>query len=221
MKKMTAVIAVTMCTSAHAAEWWKCTDKEGHEYETSQRVLTDTCISNDGQRFVGSETKPKPKATAPRPASTNQVADQPKFQGPSRWQYQDDADRMTGKPTRFASVDALESLNFDFPYKGRNIPTLTIRRHPTYGLDVILSVDKGQFLCGVSGCSVDIKFDGKQPMRFEANGPASHNSTILFLKPAKRIVSLLQVSSTVLIQANFYKEGPQVITFPVGGLDWK
>ncbi len=62
-----------------------------------------------------------------------------------------------------ASVDATEKLNFAFPYDGGSKVTLMIRKKSN-DTNVILSVNKGQFIPNISGGSVLIRF-GKEPAK--------------------------------------------------------
>jgi hypothetical protein len=139
----------------------------------------------------------------------------------SSWHYDTETDRMTGKEARYAIITSENQLQFGFPYSGPNQPSLTLRKHPKYGTDVILRIEKGQFICGVSSCTVHIRFDDRPPVRFTANGPSDHSSTVLFLEPALKIISALKNAKATHVQATFYKEGDQVMSFNTAGLEWK
>ena len=138
----------------------------------------------------------------------------------SKWRYDDSPDKMSGKITRMASIESVETLHFGFPYKGDNQPVLRLLHNPTGGLSVMLQIGKGQFLCH-SDCFVSVKFDNKKTMNFSASGPADHSTTMLFIGSEKKFLAELKTSKIVLIQATFYHEGSPVLTFPVAGLDWK
>lgn len=139
-----------------------------------------------------------------------------------QWRLQSIEDKMSGKPTRLAVVKSADSLSLDFPYKGENRGELAIRQHPAHGLDVIFTVDKGQIICSrISSCEVVVKFDDKPPMKFGANGPDDHSSTVLFLRDAKRFIAQAKDAKVILVQATYYKAGGQVLTFSTpGGLQW-
>ncbi|MFZ1989931.1 MAG: hypothetical protein WAW96_09185 [Alphaproteobacteria bacterium] len=66
---------------------------------------------------------------------------------------------MTSAVTRFASNVSTNTVNFGFPYGGPQHATLTLRSHPRYGKSILLSVEKGQFICGIESCSVSVRFD--------------------------------------------------------------
>ncbi len=80
------------------------------------------------------------------------------------WQYSQETDDMTSKAMYFASIEANDKLDFDFPYKGGSTATLTIR-HKNNGNDVYLEVTPGQFNCNViNGENIRIRFDDEQPV---------------------------------------------------------
>ncbi|MBN3852826.1 hypothetical protein G3N59_05475 [Paraburkholderia sp. Ac-20340] len=139
----------------------------------------------------------------------------------SAWSYDERHDEMTGKPIQFATASANETLDFDFPYNGGSTATLQLRKHPRFGTDVILSVSKGQFVCGVEACSVLVRFDDKPPQRFTANQPADYSSTSLFISPARSFIASARKAKRVVIEAAFYQAGNRHMTFPVAGLNWK
>lgn len=140
---------------------------------------------------------------------------------PTQWTYDTSIDKMSGKVARYASVDADDHLSFSFPYQGPNKPSLLVRVHPKYGTNVMLQIEKGQFICGYNDCSVMVRFDDKPAIRFTATEPADHSSTALFLSPAKKMIAGLKTSKIVHIQATFYQEGDHIMTFQTAGLEWK
>lgn len=139
----------------------------------------------------------------------------------SRWVYSTTTDKMSGKDYSIAQVAAEESLNFDFPYQGRNMPSILLRKHPKYGVEAILSIAKGQFECGIDKCAILVKFDDKSAIGFSASGPSDHSATVLFISPAGKFIEGLKKSKSTHIQATFYQQGSPVMTFKTDGLVWK
>ena len=64
-----------------------------------------------------------------------------------RWTYQENADEMGRGMIKHALVNSLNQVEFDFPYNDPQRATLQLRKHPKHGIDVILSIQQGQFLC--------------------------------------------------------------------------
>jgi hypothetical protein len=138
----------------------------------------------------------------------------------AQWRYDFNDDSMTGKREETASIESINSLDLGFPYKGRNMATLTVRKSPRRGTHVYFQIEKGQFVCGVSDCEVLVRFDEQQPTRYRAVGPADHSSKVLFLEPEGRFIAAARKAKTIRVQANIYQSGAPVLEFNAGALEW-
>jgi hypothetical protein len=138
----------------------------------------------------------------------------------ARWAYNVSVDDMSGGNSRTAVIHSENTIEFDFPYGGPQRGRLMIRRHPRYGLDVVLLIDRGQFLCDpFDGCRISIRFDEGQAERWRATEPTNHSTTTLFINDASRFIQRMRNSSVVRIQPSVYQEGPPIFEFQVGGYD--
>lgn len=136
------------------------------------------------------------------------------------WRYEASEEKM-GKGTIYhAAVRSLNKVNFSFPYAGPQRATLLLRKHPRWGRDAVLTIEKGQLLCRLGGCAVSVSFDGEKPVRFSGNEPADHSSTAVFIVPYDRLVAGLKKAKRVSIELPVYKHGMQVFEFDVRGLDF-
>lgn len=121
---------------------------------------------------------------------------------------------MTSKETRTASIKSTNSLELDFPYKGKNHGSLQVRRHPRHGLNVIFIIDKGQLQCGsYNGCNVVIRFDDLPAATFSGAGPADNSSNVIFIKNSAKFIAQATKAKKILVQANIYQEGAPVLQF--------
>lgn len=134
------------------------------------------------------------------------------------WQYLDYDDDMSGKTVKSAKVRSLNTVSFGFPYEGEQHATLTLRKHPRHGNDVILHIERGQFLAGVSGVQVLARFDDGDPVKFWAQGAEDNSTTVLFLGNFARFQALAQKSKSVRISTPVYQEGSPTFAFNVEGL---
>ena len=137
------------------------------------------------------------------------------------WNYSEQSDTMSKKDMRFAIVKSMNEFEFDFPYRGRQRATLQLRVHPRYGSDVILAVEKGQFLCHRDECDVHVRFGDGKPQTFSGGEPSDNSNDTLFIQNYARFVANLRKVDTVYVEAPFYQEGNRVFEFDVRGLDWK
>lgn len=131
-----------------------------------------------------------------------------------QWDYTTAADKMTGKTSTRAAITSSNSLDLPFPYGGANYGRLMVRKHPQYGLDVLVSISKGQILCNsYSGCSVKVRFGDGQPMTFSASEPDDHSSTVIFISNAQKFIDQAKKTKNIKIQMNVYQAGGQVLEF--------
>jgi hypothetical protein len=137
------------------------------------------------------------------------------------WRYDSYKDEMTQKPILNAQVDSVSTLSFDFPYSGSQRATLQLRKHPRWGSDVILQIQRGQFLCNsYDGCSVYVRFGNGAPQRFSASQPSDNSTTYLFISGYSNFVSQLRKVDEVVIEASFYQAGNQAMKFSTADLNW-
>ena len=137
-----------------------------------------------------------------------------------KWRYNESDDQMGRGKERRAAVNSLNEINFGFPYDGEQRGTLTIRVHPKFGKDVILAIDKGQFLCGFDRCSVAVRFDDGKAQPFSAVGPEDQSTNTLFLRGYDRFVASTKKAKRVYIEAQFYQQGSRMFEFDVSDFKW-
>lgn len=137
-----------------------------------------------------------------------------------RWKYHSSVDQLTDKTAYTARVTSLNQINFDFPYNGHQRGALILRKHPEYGEDLILRVDKGQMLVrSYEDSTVRVVFDGADPISFGVVGPSDNSTTSLFFRDKDRFVARMKNASVVKISVPFYQEGNVVFEFNVADFD--
>lgn len=136
----------------------------------------------------------------------------------SKWLYSSSVDEMSGARSVFAAIQSENTFEFTFPYTKPQRATLTLRKHPRHGQDVIIAVERGQFLCG-GPCDFLVRFDDGRASAFTMNKPESNDSTMLFLQNASRFLSSMRSAKTVRIEGKFFQQQPVVLEFDVSGFD--
>lgn len=171
------------------------------------------------------ETAPQPRAASVAPATPMTSTAQPSpvakpVEAASHWLYSESADEMSGQSLRYAEVISSNTVSFGFPYAGEQHGTLLLRKRR--GSDnVILQIEKGQFLCtSYGGCNVSVRFDDKPARRFSAVGPADNSSTSLFIRNERSFIAETKKAKTVRIEAVVYQNGDPVFVFDTAGLKW-
>jgi hypothetical protein len=168
--------------------------------------------SSDSGRGTSPDTSGQPAA-----ASSSSVA--PAAPG-EQWTYNQSEDPMAKGTTYTAAVQSTNTVNFDFPYSGEQRATLTLRTHPRHGKDVILRLERGQFLCNsYDGCNVLVRFDDGQSKTFSAAGPSDNSTETLFIRNYSQFVAGMLKAERVRISAEVYHEGSPVFEFDVQDFD--
>lgn len=135
------------------------------------------------------------------------------------WRYVNGMDDMSGKESRTATVTSSNTVSFDSPYQGAQHGTLTLRKHPRWGNNVMIEIERGQFMSRVTGVQVLARFDDGGPVKFWASGPEDHSTTILFINDYRRFVGQLRKAKTVRLSTSVYRQGAPVFEFDVAGLE--
>jgi cell division protein FtsB len=136
------------------------------------------------------------------------------------WRYDEYTDKMSGKTVKTATLHSLNEIAFNFPYSGLQRATLILRKHPEHGVDAMISVQRGQFLCRIDSCTVTTRFDEEKPRRLKTSEPSDHSTTMLFIDDAVGFLANIRGSKKLLIQAEFYQEGSPAMEFDISGLNF-
>ena len=137
----------------------------------------------------------------------------------SDWSVSTEQDEMRGKSIHYASVDSENEAYFDFPYNGGSKLTMTVRRHPKYGDDVVFQISKGQFVCRIDSCSGTINY-GRGAERISLTEPADYDSETLFAASGANVIQKLKSADKVIVELPFFQEGNHQFTFKTHGLKW-
>ncbi len=135
------------------------------------------------------------------------------------WVYSEDRDAMSDGIVRTALLTSENSFRLGFPYEGDQRGTLMLRKHPRWGTDVVLSIQKGQLLCRHQDCTVEVRFDDGQARAWQMNEPDSHDTTLLFFSDANGIVRRIRDADRLRVQIRLYQQSPVILDFPVKGFD--
>jgi hypothetical protein len=135
------------------------------------------------------------------------------------WNYSEDEDKMTSKKVYYAQVAAKDRLHFDFPYDGGSIANLNIRKKQS-GIDIYLTVSKGQFNSRYEDNYVTLRFDNLPAKRYEFLESSSGDNDIVFLSNEASVINKLKKHNKLLIEAEFYQSGNHVMEFDISNFKW-
>lgn len=183
-------------------------------------LTTNNLASADVPAMPASGTSSTPAKDAPKAAVESVVEAKPEAD-PSDWHIADSVEAMTDKPIRHACATSTNKVSLGFPYGDRGAQ-LCIRKHPTFGQDVYVTLDgSGQILCAsYDGCTVRVRFDDGEVQGFSANGPSDNSSETVFLSNDNRFIAAAKKAARIRVQLEFYQNGVQTFDFPARGLKW-
>lgn len=134
------------------------------------------------------------------------------------WEYSEVVDKMTSKQTKFARVISNESLDLEFPYDGTNYAQITLRKKE--GLNIYLTIDKGQITGGYDNKFITVRFDEEKPIKFSYTEPQDGSSNIIFIDNEVKFLSKLKKSKKTLVSLPLYQAGNQILEFNTADLKW-
>ncbi|HXS50481.1 MAG TPA: hypothetical protein VN713_10185 [Sphingomicrobium sp.] len=153
--------------------------------------------------------------------SSDAGATQP-AQAADNWSYSTDTDQVRGGTTYYATTTSTNSIHQDFPYSPETTMTLTVRKSPAYGTDVLLQISSGQMMCpSYEGCSGTIRFDSSPPQAIEFNGPTDSSSEVVFVRNASSFLAKLKKAKKLVVEKTLYEAGAPQFEFNVAGLKWE
>lgn len=136
------------------------------------------------------------------------------------WGYNRRDDKIRHRAILTATNESTTVTNFAPPYSGGSKLAINIRKHPSEGLQVILTIAPGQMDCALEGCTVSASFDDGKEVRFSATPPSDGTSTAIFIDQAQRFTNMVKRSKSAVIEVGFFEGGRRQFEFNLRGLSW-
>ena len=157
------------------------------------------------------------KGTDGAVAEATRSADEPE----SEWHYSTEKDEMRGTETRYANLDAANTITLDFPY-GEQRGRFLVRQSAKFGFNIMVGVPSGQIMCNsFSNSHVNVKFDDGPIQRYGCTDASDGTSNMVFIEGAKGFLSKLKKSKKAIVEAEFFQNGMQQMTFNTANLKWE
>lgn len=139
----------------------------------------------------------------------------------SEWTYQTQKDAMRGNEDKYATIDASAPIKLDFPY-GEQTGQIVVRQSPKFGFDIMVGVPSGQVMCNsFQDTYISVKFDEGPVQRYSCTDAADGSNNMVFVQGAKGFLAKLRKSKRTVIEADFYQNGRQQMTFNSSNLKWE
>ena len=134
------------------------------------------------------------------------------------WSYNTEIDKMTGKPTHFASVTSNNQITLSPPY-GKTSARIFLRSSARNGRSAIFMSDTGQIMCtSYDPCKITVRFDAKPAQRYVAASPSDGSHEAVFIRDYPGFVRNLAAAKKLLIEVEYFRNGSQQFEFDVAGL---
>lgn len=162
-----------------------------------------------------------PSTDGPSPALPKEVVKDVAVEPTGDWIYSEDKDEMRGAVTRYAQLDATNTIDLDFPY-GEQRGKILVRQSPKFGFDILVGVRSGQIMCNsYSNSHINVKFDDGAIQRFGCNDASDGSNNMVFIEGAKGFLAQLKKSKKAVIETEFFQNGMQQMTFNTANLKWE
>lgn len=169
---------------------------------------------------AGSATAPPRLLGGPRGAGDN--ADRPSGEpaaaavAPAReadWRKETVVDELSQRPITYLSAQSRETVNLAFPYQGEQRAEPVFREHPQHGSEAYLTLERGQIVCPIGRCTVDIAFDDEEPTSWRSTDAADHSSNIVFFRNHARLRRRVEEAREVRVAITLFRQGTHTFTF--------
>lgn len=175
-----------------------------------------TVMPRDQSTSIASNPTPTPQTSAKHAPLKTSATPKPAIQAAKSWSYGESKDEMRGEVRKYATKESVNTVNFDFPYRGVQHGTIMVCGDDS----VLFYVEKGQITCHGGGehgtCLVLVKFDDEQERYVKAEKLGDDSTTLSFIEP--EFLDDLKQSKKLMIQVEVYHNGLPVFTFDVSGL---
>jgi TonB family protein len=136
------------------------------------------------------------------------------------WNYETFKMGIDEIPTYYGSTRSLNSLSLGFPYQGKNFGTLAFRHRADGDFSIMLSIQKGQLLCGFDSCQLKLRIDGQPSFSYGFHSPDNGVGSILFADEPTELEEKLRKAKRFKIEINVFHESAKVLEFDVSGLNY-
>ncbi|GAB4039541.1 hypothetical protein [Spirosoma gilvum] len=136
----------------------------------------------------------------------------------STWQYSNRVDKE-GRTVYKASITSPKLLEFDFPYNGGSMATLTIRKREA-DTHVYIQVSKGQFNRSFQEGKARVRFDGSTPITYSFSAAENGSANVIFFDSEKALIKQIKAARTMFVNVDFAGQGNRQIEFRTAGLKW-
>lgn len=130
------------------------------------------------------------------------------------WKYRTTTDEMTDKVAYFATIDATNTIQQDFPY-GETFSGITVRKSPRFGLDVMVMVSDGQIFGNeyYGDNYLEVRFDSLKVKKYYYTESSSLDSKTVFINDTNDFIAKAKKAKDIKISVPLYDEGRVIFRY--------
>jgi hypothetical protein len=135
------------------------------------------------------------------------------------WQTETTTDKMSGKSATRRSALSINSFNLSFPYQGQQHARLIVRKHPRWGLDVLVEIERGQLICDFDDCTINVRFDDGPIKAYRVNKPSDQSSETFFIANTSPFLAQLSKAKKTFVELTFFQSSSHTVEFLTEGFE--
>lgn len=139
----------------------------------------------------------------------------------STWVEQSYQDDVSGKQAHEVRTPSINSFRLDWPHRMEQRAALVARKHPRWGTDVLVTVQKGQLHCEYRNCYISVRFDDGPVQKFAVTEPADNSSETWFIDSKSKFLAALRKSKKTYIELQFFRQGNRTVEFATADFPWQ
>ncbi|MDD3676521.1 hypothetical protein [Thauera propionica] len=126
---------------------------------------------------------------------------------------------MTGVRGVVGTVESTNAIRLDSPYDKSPV-TATLGVYVSKAkTHLVLRLSDGQIECGVSGCSVLVRFDDRPALSFPAEMPEGFFPAAISIQNTLAFVDEITSAKKLRVSVPVYRGGDNIFRFDVDGFD--
>ncbi|UFH54739.1 hypothetical protein [Spirosoma sp. KNUC1025] len=139
-------------------------------------------------------------------------------EGAGTWHYSKTVDKE-GRTVYKASLVSPTLLEFEFPYAGGSVATLTVRKRES-DTHVYIQVSKGQFNRSYQDGRARVRFDGNPPTDYSFSAAENGSANVIFFDSEQALLNQMKAARKMVVDIEFAGQGKRQIEFRTAGLTW-
>lgn len=129
------------------------------------------------------------------------------------WEHSKTQDRMGRGTGEIALIKSDNELNLKLPYDGKQRGEFALRRSGRGANEFLLTIKKGQIICGVGRCALTVRVDDGTPFVISGAHPKDGSSNIVIGDLSVSDFRKIKKAKKILIEITIYENGENILEF--------